>query len=407
MNDNLFYALTESERQPEGNGLNLRHDCNIENILTTGKSSRALGVIIIVLFIGILLSFLVNFGVSAYLGSEELVDNYYDGKEHPNIVFSDFADTFYLSETIRKNIVRVDYYLFHRLPTDSVLLGKNEFLFPTYDEKNDYNYVADYLGEIDLDSDELNRYYTSVLEITAEYEKHGAVCYFVIIPNSQTVYSEKMPGYMGNISEETRLKSVSTYLARRGVTNFLDLTDALKRAKSEGMLYNNTEDSLNSRGAYYAYLAVLDMLPKEVNSEIRRISLADDDLVLHSTTGKELARAAMLENVIKNRTVSLSTDFVQKYQVLLRYDTYDMAFAKMQYKDELPSLPRIALQFSSDWDRIIMIDYFSNTFGTAIYRNSLDFNTQVINKTDPSYVICFIHERDLAAIADGSMHPKK
>jgi hypothetical protein len=129
--------------------------------------------------------------------------------------------------------------------------------------------------------------------------------------------------------------------------------------------------------------------------------------VLHPTTGKELARIATLENVIKNRTVSLSTDFVQKYQVLLRYDTYEMAFAKMQYKNELPDQPRIAVQFSSDWDRIIMIDYFSNTFGTAIYRTSLDFNPQIIMKTDPSYVICFIHERDLASIADGSMLPKK
>lgn len=405
MNDNRFESPLSADEQTDG-GFNLRPDCNIEYILTSGKNARALGVIIIVLFIGILLSFLVNFGVSAYLGSEELVDHYYDGEEHPSIVFSDFADTFYLSKKIRTNIVRVDYYLFRRLPTDSVLLGRDEFLFPTLCEENGYNYVADYLGEIDLDSDELNQYYTSVLKITEEYEKLGAACYFVIIPNSQTVYDERMPGYMGNISEETRLKSVSAYLARRGVTNFLDLTDALKRAMDEGELYNNTEDSLNSRGAYYAYLAVLDMLPRELNKQIRQIRLTDSDFVLHSTTGKELAREATLESVIKNRTVSLSTDFVQKYQVLLRYDTYDMAFAKMQYQEELPAQPRVAIQFSSDWDRIIMIDYFSNTFGTVIYRNSLDFNTQVVTKTDPSYVICFIHERDLASIADGSMLPK-
>lgn len=407
MNDNRFDNIEEQEEHREASSLNLRADCNIEYIFTSGRGARALGVIVIVLFIGILLSFLVNFGVSAYLGSEELVDNYYDEQDHPNIILSDFADTFYLSEKIRKNITSVDYYLFRRLLTDSVLLGKDEFLFPTYNEKSDYNYVADYLGELDLNSDELNAYYTAVLDITAEYEKYGIACYFAIIPNSQTVYSDRMPGYMGNISEETRLKSVSAYLARRGVTNFLDLTDALKRARSEGELYNNTEDSLNSRGAYYAYLAVLDMLPREINTKIRRIYLSDSDFVLHSTTGKELARTATLENVIKNRTVSLSTDFVQKYQVLLRYDTYDMAFAKMQYQDELPDQPRIAVQFSSDWDRIIMIDYFSNTFGTAIYRTSLDFNTQVITKTDPAYVICFIHERDLASIADGSMLPKK
>lgn len=406
MNGHRFDAYgEEAVRTQEATPLNLRPDCNIENILTAGKNSRALGVIIIVLFVGILLSFLVNFGVSAYLGSEELLDGYYDGEEHPNIVLSELADTFYLSENIRQNIIRVDYYLFRRLPTDSVLLGKDGYLFPTYDEERDYNYVADYLGEIDLYSEELDRYYTSLRKITEEYNKRDISCYFAIIPNSQTVYSDKMPDYMGNISDHTRLKSVASYLARRSVTNFLDLTDALVRAKENGELYNNTEDSLNSRGAYYAYLAVLNMLPKEATSDISRIDLSGSDLVLHSTTGKELARAASLEKVIKNRTVSLSTDFVQKYQVLLRYDTYDMAFARMQYKNELPALPRIALQFSSDWDRIIMIDYFSNTFGTTIYRTSLDFNEQVVTKTDPKYVIFFIHERDLSAIADESMLP--
>ncbi|MBQ8259505.1 MAG: hypothetical protein IJY97_08080, partial [Clostridia bacterium] len=83
------------------------------------------------------------------------------------------------------------------------------------------------------------------------------------------------------------------------------------------------------------------MLPPEVKRTITPVTLNDDDLVQHSGAGKVLARAASLENVIKNKTVSLSTDFVQKYQILLSYDNYDMAFAKMQYRDDLPSLPRI------------------------------------------------------------------
>ena len=384
----------------------LRPDPNVENILTESKNSRALGVIIIVLFIGILLSFLVNFGLSAYLGSEDLVDTYYDGKEHSSIVFGGFADTFYLSENIRQNIVRVDYYLFRRLPTDSVLLGKDEFLFPTYDEDNDYNYVADYLGELYLDSETLNKYYQSVIDITRAYEELGVACYFVIIPNSQTVYPEKMPDFMGHTSERTRLVSVSNYLARRSVTNFLNLTDPLVRAKDEGELYNNTENSLNSRGAYYAYLATLNILPQDVKRAVSQISLSKDDLVLHRATGKELARAASLENIIKNRTVSLSADFVQKYQILLRYDNYDMAFAKMLYKDELPESPRVAFKFSDEWDRIIMIDYFSNTFGTTIYSSSLDFDAQMISKTSPDYMICFIHENALERLIDGSMLPQ-
>ena len=395
-------------KQNEPMGLNIGNESHIENILPVGKSSRALGVIIIVLFVGILLSFLVNIGVSAYLGSEELVEDYYDGEDHPNIIISDFADTFYLSKKIRGNIIKVDYKLFNRLPTSEVLLGDGEFLFPTVDEETGYNYVADYFGELKPTDIELNRYFNGISELTEEYREHGTEVYFIIIPNSQTVYPELMPDYMGNISENTRLKTVTRYLGKRAVQNYLDLTDALSNAKENGELYNNTEDSLNSRGAYYAYRAVINKLPSFIRKEITPVELNAGDLVHHTTAGKVLARKTSLENEIKNRTVSLSTDFVQKYQIYLSFEDYeyDMAYAKRNYKDELPTMPRIQFQFSSEWDKIIMIDYFSNTFGNTIYRTSPELNPTVIGKTDPAYVICFIHEKDLHMLADGSLLPE-
>ncbi len=395
-------------KQNEPMGLNIGTESHIENILPVGKSSRALGVIIIVLFVGILLSFLVNIGVSAYLGSEELVDDYYDGEDHPNIIISDFADTFYLSKKIRGNIIKVDYNLFNRLPTSEVLLGDDEFLFPTVDEDTGYSYVADYFGELKPTESELNRYFNGISELTEEYREHGTEIYFIIIPNSQTIYPELMPDYMGNISEDTRLKVVTRYLGKRAVQNYLDLTDKLHNAKENGELYNNTEDSLNSRGAYYAYRAVLNKLPSFIRKEVTPVELDAGDLVHHTTAGKVLARKTSLENEIKNRTVSLSTDFVQKYQIYLSFEDYeyDMAYAKRNYKDELPPMPRIQFQFSSEWDKIIMIDYFSNTFGNTIYRTSPELNPTVIGKTDPAYVICFIHEKDLHMLADGSLLPE-
>ena len=396
------YGSVESQNSSE---LNTGSDCHIEAVFLASKHSRALGVIIIVLFVGILLSFLLNFGISAYLGTVDTVDSYFDGEEHDNIVLSKFADTFYLSSAVRQSITYVDYYLFGRIPTNEIILGDDEFLFPTYDEENDYNYVADYYGELKPEASELALYYQGLLDITAAYDELGVACYIAVIPNAQTVYSERMPEFMSEPSEFTRLRSINDYFARRGVSNYLDLSNYLIRSKKFGELYNNTEDSLNSRGAYYAYRAVIEMLPADVKRVITPVVLNDDDLVQHSGAGKVLARAASLENVIKNKTVSLSTDFVQKYQILLSYDKYDMAFAKMQYRDDLPALPRIEFSFSSDWDRIIMIDYLSNTFGTAIYHNSLNFDADVIKEAYPTIHVIFLNERNIYKLADGSLLP--
>ncbi len=387
--------------------LNTSADCHIDAILQSSKHSRALGVIIIVLFVGILLSFLLNFGISAYLDTGELVDGYFDGEEHDNIALSKFADAFYLSGSIRKSITYVDYYLFGRIRATDIILGDENFLFPTYDAVNEYNYIADYYGELKPEPYELKSYYKGLLDIKEAYAELGVDCYIAVITNAQTVYSERMPEFMGNISEYTRLQSVTDYFTNLQIENYLDLTKHLQYAKQYGELYNNTEDSLNSLGAYYAYRAVIEMLPPEVKRVINPITLNEDDLVIHSTNGKVLARSAGLESVIKNNTVSLSTDFVQKYQILLRYENYDMAFAKMQYRNDLPTNPRIEFSFSSDWDRIIMIDYFSNTFGTTIYRNSIDFDSNVIQKAAPSIHIIFLTEKNLDRLADGTLLPKK
>lgn len=404
MNDPVFMPEEKADVR-KSSALNVTEQAHIENIIPGGKYSRAFGIITIVLFVGILLSFLVNFGVSAYLGTEELVDSYFDGEEHPNIFLSDFSNTFYLSKELQSSVIKIDYGLFGSLPTSEVILGTDEFLFPTYDDESGYSYVADYLGEYKPTGTELDIYYNGIKELTKEYQKLNTEIYFIIIPNSQTVYSDKTPDFMGNISNDTRLKSITRYFDKRGVSNYLDLTDALIAAKDRGELYNNTEDSLNSRGAYYSYLAVLDLLPEEVKSQIKTIELTDRDLVKHSTAGKSLARKVFLEDKIQNHTVSLSGDFIQKYDILLRYDEYEMTFAKIQYKSELPDQPRIQLQFSSDWDRILMIDYFSNTFGRTICCLTPSVSKSVIETTEPNYIFCFIHEKDLDMLINGSLLP--
>lgn len=385
--------------------LNVAKESHIENHLVNEKGSRALGVVTVVLFVGILLSFLVNFGVTAYLGTGDLVEDYFDGEEHGEIVFSGFADTFYLSKSIRQNIAYLDYYLFNRLPSPEVILGDDSFLFPTRDAQTGYNYVADYLGEMKPTPQELKDTYDGIRAITSAYANADKQCYIVIIPNAQTVYSEKMPDYMGNISDQTRLKMTTKYLSD-DIDNYLDLTSTLISAKENGELYNNTEDSLNSLGAYYAYLAVLDMLPDDATKDITSVKLSENDLVSHLTVGKELAKLVSLENTIKNRTISLSTDFEQKYLILRDLiGLCDVSYAKIQYKSELPETPRIQLQFASEWDRILMIDYFSNTFGYTVYRTAVDYKPEVLSKTDASYVILFLHEKDLGKLSDGSMLP--
>jgi hypothetical protein len=364
-----------------------------------------MGVVTIVLFIGILLSFSISFLLSMILGGEELCDEYFDGKTHDTIVFPAFCDQLFLSQSQRELITSFDYLIFNKMSTNDVMLGDDEFLFPIKDEGTDYNYIADYIGDYKLSVYELETYTNSITKITDAYKSLGKNCYFVIIPNSQTVYSDKMPDFFGEISPNTRLSMLTSYMSKKNIRNYLDLTDVLLEAKQYGELYNNTENSLNARGAYFAYLATLELFPESIRDNITPLKLMHGELVSYQTDGKQLAKASSLSKVIKNRSVSLSSDFLQMYTILERRELVEMAFAKPDYRDVLPSRPIIQFQFSTEWDRIIMIDYYSNTFGTTAYTTTPEYNRDVLDATKATSVVLFIHENELELLRDPSLLP--
>lgn len=407
MDTNIELTAKESgiPQDSENGQINIPPQHRIEAFFDSSATSRRMGVVTIVIFIGILLSFAISFMFSAMMGTEKLCTDYYDGKNHDDIVFPAFCDQLFLSESQRDFIISSDYLIFDKLSTAEVMLGHDEFLFPVEDIEHDYNYIADYIGDYKAATNELEEYLLAITNITNAYKDMGINCYFVIIPNSQTVYSENMPDFFGDISPYTRLSMLSSYISRKNVSNYLDLSDALIAAKPYGELYNNTENSLNSRGAYFAYMETLTLFPGEVLDTLTPIQLQYGDLVAYSTEGKQLAKIADLSKVIKNRSVSLSSDFVQMYTILERQELVEMAFAKLNYRDILPSRPIVQLQFSNEWDRIIMIDYFSNTFGTTAYTTTPEYSEKVLDATRASYVVLFFHENELEMIKNPALMP--
>ena len=116
---------------------------------------RTLCIVLTILFVGILLSFAVNVLLSSYFATDDYYKDYYDGKERNDIFFSKFADGIYKDSDMRDLIVSADYILYGNLRSDSVLLGKNGFLFDVYDAESGYNYIEDYVGESHPDEEYL------------------------------------------------------------------------------------------------------------------------------------------------------------------------------------------------------------------------------------------------------------
>lgn len=356
--------------------------------------------VFLVLFIGVLLSGAVYYGISAIMGTTELCDDYYDGGEYDHSGVYALNDVFFRDSTMRELAVKFEYILFGRIDNEDIIVGRDGFLFAAADRSSGYDYVRDYIGELSSFS-ETEALCRAIRQRAERFSSMGIDYILAVIPNSQTVYSDKMPGYFGNISEDTRLARLSRRMADEDV-KFLDLTSTLCDARDAGVLYNNTENSLNALGAYYAYLAVFDAMAEDATADHYAISAEDVNFIWHMTDGRALARAAGLEKLIRNRTVSLPGDMPKKFNYLGYFSGAELTAVTREYRDDLPTYPLVLLEFNEgdEWDKMLMYEYFSNTFGTAAYRVGSRFAGNTIKDLAPRVVVQFVRESSLGMLID-------
>ena len=220
-----------------------------------------------------------------------------------------------------------------------------------------------------------------------------------VIPNSMTVYQENLPTYFQREEGQSRLEQLTEYLKSKDDITLINLRDALLAAKSAGVLYNNTEDSLNSLGQYFVYQALYNALPEQVKAGTRLIPYDEVDLYTHYTPGKALAKAAGLSGIVSNETVSLSNTMEFNYLLQELYPGTEITYADHN-EDELTAGQTILLEFSNEWDKIQLMPYFSSTFDDVVYKNTHDFHLLTMETAQPTLVIQFVHEYELNSLTN-------
>ncbi|MGI6167381.1 MAG: alginate O-acetyltransferase AlgX-related protein [Eubacteriales bacterium] len=359
--------------------------------------SKSVSVVCATLFVGVLLSCAVYFGITAIMQRREGADSI---SRAEGIFFPAFSDSFYDNPNLKKFIGRCEYLLFGSLGSPDIILGKDGFLFDAGAEENGYNYLEDYLG--------LGRFYE--LEALANtinmrclaYKNQGTDYLLVVIPNAQTVYSDYMPSYIGPISGSTNLSLLTAYLSDRGYDFFLNAADALAAARQSDMrapLYNNTENSLNSLGMGYLFTAVCEKLKTLYGVECSYVDVRAMGLYTGLTDGRTLARRAGLETIIKNRTVSLWDSKAPGYSGENYYGS--MVRTRLDEKRLTEANNKtLLLEFTDEWDKIQLMPFFSNTFGEVMYKSNQQYSSIIVRDLQPDIVVQFIHEYELYDLID-------
>lgn len=371
-------------------------------------SAHAYHIFVVAFFVCLLLSFSVYFVVGDLFDArEEVAPACYDGSviEGSDPVHR-LLRCVYQNERSIARVRRYEYRVFRVVNHGNVVAGKNGFLFEIKDTDTGYDFLEDYIGQSAFTEEESAGILAELCRREKYYEEKGAEYLLVVLPNAQTVYSEYMPGYLGNISKSTRLTRLNEYIDTHMTTagdrffNFANLTGELRAGKGEMPLYNNTENTLNSYGVYLAYRAVYDRFSPSVRATTRPLGSGDLSFRQYLTTGKAIAREAGLADTVLNNTISLSSDTPVNYTYLI--NTGSLTKTALKPAVAQGQNTSLLLQFSGNWEKLQSEPFFSNTFSRVTYQQGFAADDAIFDQAKPTVVIQFLYESELELLLPGS-----
>lgn len=155
---------------------------------------------------------------------------------------------------------QIDLYVFHDLFDDSVLVGKENWLFYKKD-----NCIQDYRGGYVLDEEELEQYRVAAEALSANLQERGIELCIMITPNKEEVMGDLyLPEKVKVKQEESRAEQIVAYLKENTEIPIVYSKNVICEYRDKGMqVWKKYDTHWNKLGAYVATQEVLQQIGKE------------------------------------------------------------------------------------------------------------------------------------------------
>lgn len=355
----------------------------------------ALNAAIIIVFSGILLTFLTSMLFNTSYGIET-EDRFFDGQEHDGLFFMSLSEIFYKNTELNRNVSELEFALFSKVNGDNVILGEDGYLFEVKNDDTGYNFWKDCSGALSFTREQADEIAEKIKSATEYYRSLGIDYYIAVIPNSQTVYSQSLPKEIIVPGEPSRRMNLLTALESNGVRNYIDTTISLEKHSADYILFNNTENSPTPLGAYFAYTEICDRL---IIDGYSLLLIEEDSLQyqVHLTKSRHLAQLAGVSDHIENVTVSL-TSGMKKY--FAASEVGNAIITKSTLYPVGSNGPRALISTSPGNDSSAFTFFFASSFGECMTEISSDVTLDKLREFAPQIYIQIIHENELGQIID-------
>lgn len=297
---------------------------------------------------------------------------------------------------IRNIWTKFNFYVLNESTSSSVLIGKNDgdrsltWLF-YQDDNESSNPVKETQAILAFSEEEKENISNKIVETTEEFEKRGIQTYFVVIPNKENLYKEKLPDNIRIYEEETRAEKIVNYLQNeKNMNNVIYIKEDLENSKEKGLLYYRQDTHWNDYGAFIGFKAILNKIEHTYNNFEHSVDFPEAEIVQ-----KDLSDMSGIKDIFKDTEPTVEFMEEKKYYEEI-YETTNRIV--ITYAEE-PVIDKTVL-IVGDSFRSTMIPYFSKIYKKVIYMHRCDYQKHMIDAYAPDIIICQVLERYLNALKE-------
>jgi len=282
-----------------------------------------------------------------------------------------------------------------RLPTSSVIVGEDNWLFFTADQS-----LKLYQNQLPLSAADLRRWQGTLTQRKEATARSGVAYLFAVAPDKHTIYPEKMPRYLHRANRPSELDQLVA-MATDAKLPLVDLRPALRAGKANDRLtYLKYDSHWNDWGGYLAYRAMIDALAPAL-PELKPLTLTYDRFAMQTVGPDQLAIMAMVD---WTEAAPIFDGDPQRCQNEIVRETPIRGSEAAVYRSHCAGA-RYKILLLGDSFMIRLMKYFAPSFGEVVfvyrsYFRSFAEAESYIAREKPDVVIEEVVERHLPQWSD-------
>ena len=222
-----------------------------------------------------------------------------------------FKDNFGKRTNILKWNTRLKINILKTSPIpDKLIVGKDDWLYFSYDSDPRYSYAGKTLTDIDLEKIKTG------LEARFTFFKNKGIKFYIFIPPTKnTIYPEYLPKKYST-SSKSNLDQITNYMSKHSFIKIIDIREELYKAKSIDQVYYKDDTHWNKKGAYIGYKKIISTIakdfpnispisPEEITFEIDSSFQGDlSELLIENKSWKRIQYSYKYSKGFKSKNIS-------------------------------------------------------------------------------------------------------